>query len=51
MEEIKLNFSVCHSVKTYWGSGGKVPLVLKTSSLDEGEWSDLRFGRFTPDTH
>jgi hypothetical protein len=37
-----------HAVKTYWGSGGIAPRILLTSTLDGGEWSALRPGRFTP---
>jgi hypothetical protein len=40
-------------MKTYWGSGG---IAFATSSLDGGEWSASRPGRFTygvrdPGTH
>jgi hypothetical protein len=43
-------------MKAYWGSGGTVPPRSLTSTLDGGEWSASRPGRFTsrervPDTH
>jgi hypothetical protein len=37
-------------MKTYWGVEVKLQTFL-TSSLDGGEWSALRLGRFTPSTH
>jgi hypothetical protein len=35
-------------MKTYWGSGGIIPRIFDLSTLDGGEWSASRPGRFNP---
>jgi hypothetical protein len=40
-----INLSLCDSI---WWNGGIDPCVL-TSTVDGGEWSDSRPGRFTPE--
>jgi hypothetical protein len=37
-----------HTIKAYWGSGGIAQHTFLTSTLDGGEWSASRLGRFTP---
>jgi hypothetical protein len=49
--KVKVNLSLCltkhHAVKTYWEVEVYIHTFL-TSSLDGGEWSASRPGRFTP---
>jgi hypothetical protein len=45
MRKIKIKIIVRR--EDMWGSGGTLPLFT-TSSLDGGEWSVLRPGRFKP---
>jgi hypothetical protein len=47
---IKLKLSLCltkhHSMKIYWGSGGRAPRIFYLGT-SEGEWSASSPGRFT----
>jgi hypothetical protein len=51
-EKVKVKVSLCltkhHAMKTYWGVEVYSSTAFLTSTLDGGEWSASRSGRFTP---